>query len=65
MKSVSLEVGNDTVLVAIEPDLIESVEQDPKDHDLCIVRMTSGTAHNINRSYTYVTGIIRKFYESN
>ena len=48
--------------VAIEPDLIESVEQHPDNAGRSIVRTSSGKEHIIERSYTYVTGIIRTHY---
>jgi uncharacterized protein YlzI (FlbEa/FlbD family) len=53
----------DNLPVAIEPDFIESVEASPDSRELCVVRMSSGKEHHIRRSYTYVTGIIRKHYE--
>lgn len=49
--------------VALEPDLIESVEQHPENPERCLVRTSSGKEHVIERSYTYVTGVIRSHYE--
>lgn len=59
---IALMTTNDKP-VAIEPDFIESVEA-ADCQDTCIVRMSSGKEHFIQRSYTYVTSILRKHYES-
>ncbi len=56
--------------VALEPDFFESVEQplmtigraDVDRADTCKIRMSSGSAFDIDRSYTYVTGIVRTHY---
>jgi hypothetical protein len=49
--------------VAIEPDLIESVEAiEGRGAPCCLVRTTSGKEHVIERSYAYVTGVLRKHY---
>lgn len=54
--------------IALEADFIESVEgADGEDYgvaEACLVRTNSGQVHVIERSYTYVTGIIRKHYET-
>ena len=51
--------------VALEADLIESVEaHDNHNPDNCVITMTSGKEHEIARSYTYVTGILRAHYET-
>jgi uncharacterized protein YlzI (FlbEa/FlbD family) len=49
--------------VAIEPDFVESVEAHPDNQGLSVIRMSSGREHIIQRSYTYVTGVIRSHYE--
>lgn len=58
---IALMTTHDTP-VALEPDFIESVEA--LEADTCIVRMSSGKEHIVQRSYTYVTGILRKHYEN-
>jgi uncharacterized protein YlzI (FlbEa/FlbD family) len=48
--------------IALEPDLIESVEQISEDAAVCIVRTSSGKEHSIERSYMYVTRVIKAHY---
>jgi hypothetical protein len=65
MKLTTTDAGDDVrVPIAIEPDLIASVESHPDNADLCIVILANGR-HVIDSPYKYVTGIIRTFYENN
>jgi uncharacterized protein YlzI (FlbEa/FlbD family) len=52
--------------VAIEPDMIESVESGDANPmgETCVIRTSSGKEHIVRRSYTYVTGIVRRHYET-
>jgi hypothetical protein len=52
------------VPISIYTDAIESVEVDPDCHDRCFLTVTSGRVHHIQRSFAYVTGILRAHDES-
>lgn len=48
--------------IAIDPEHIESVEQGAAPDTAVIVTVSGGT-HVVARSYRYVCGIIRKYWE--